>query len=724
MMLIWFLSACASDLKYTSDLDEDGYTISDGDCDDSRPNVNPQRVEVCFDGVDNDCNGLIDEEGGEGSEPYYLDEDGDGFGSSSDPVMACEPPSESHVFSGGDCNDGDLEVNPDQPEVCNGIDDNCDDQIDDEDVNDFVYSPEDAFYLYDDDDGYVVSDGEPSYSCSDRDRYVRNNDDCDDGNADISPGVPEMCATVGVDDNCDGIADNTDSIDLLTWYIDQDNDGYGDLSQTRESCTEPIEGNSSEAIRFTDNADDCDDGDSSVFPNSHEIELPTTTDIDCDGESACQDLYCDSWIELFLPSYSHASDIAMVEANESLDFWSNSVTWSMSSMETVALSPVVDGYRKLAISTVENDCSGEMNLWEINHDKGIEYDGVLDFHRATSAHFVDLNGDGDLDFIAAIGTHPLHNVLDGICAGEDTGPIIVDDVFGNPMLMAESYGGHKVLTEDLNEDGATDLVVCRGLQANGAEYSSSAVAWGSSSSSANWNTAETLPFTNCGDIISVDMNDDGHLDLVLATANESNADSAIFWGPDFISSTSLDARASAKVVANDFDNDGYMDLIFGQNPIGSDWNRDLPIFWGDSSGNYQNHTTVEAMGCIYPQVVEAGNGDGLDLICPNLKGYTNIQSNDYDVNGMLTDSPPSYIYWGGTGNRYNELSRKSLDAGGALHTLSGDFNENGHPDLLFTPWFTAEFRLYWDNPNDAITDYITGPATRQLGAPVAIGSGF
>ncbi len=132
-----------------ADLDGDGFTEADGDCDDADPDVNPDAEEHCFDGVDNDCNGYTDL-----AEP---DTDGDGAG-------PC----------GGDCDEGNPNVGPFEPEIAgDGIDNNCDNLVD-EDV---------------DGDGWTAANG-----------------DCDDANPNVNPSVPEEC-TDGVDNNCDGIID-------------------------------------------------------------------------------------------------------------------------------------------------------------------------------------------------------------------------------------------------------------------------------------------------------------------------------------------------------------------------------------------------------------------------------------------------------------------------------------------------------------------------------------
>ncbi|MEX1361560.1 MAG: MopE-related protein [Nannocystaceae bacterium] len=98
--LLTSLAACPGGTKGTLDDDGDGFDIG-LDCDDSDPDVNPGEVEICGDGIDNDCDGVDD--------VCANDLDGDGF----DAI--------------DDCDDMDANVNPDAKEDCfSGVDDNCD----------------------------------------------------------------------------------------------------------------------------------------------------------------------------------------------------------------------------------------------------------------------------------------------------------------------------------------------------------------------------------------------------------------------------------------------------------------------------------------------------------------------------------------------------------------------------------------------------------------------
>ena len=95
------------------------YATDARDCDDADPTVFQGAVEAC-DGVDDDCNGLVDDGV---TRVLFVDADGDGHGAGN-PVSACEGAGVSAI--GGDCDDSDASVNPDAEEVVgDGLDNDC-----------------------------------------------------------------------------------------------------------------------------------------------------------------------------------------------------------------------------------------------------------------------------------------------------------------------------------------------------------------------------------------------------------------------------------------------------------------------------------------------------------------------------------------------------------------------------------------------------------------------
>ncbi|MDQ3016041.1 MAG: putative metal-binding motif-containing protein [Bacteroidota bacterium] len=82
--------------------------------------VGPQP-ETC-DGLDNDCDGIIDEDAGQ---MYYIDSDSDGFGDENDFILSCIQPS-GYVSNNDDCDDTNVSIFPGAPEVCDGLDNDCD----------------------------------------------------------------------------------------------------------------------------------------------------------------------------------------------------------------------------------------------------------------------------------------------------------------------------------------------------------------------------------------------------------------------------------------------------------------------------------------------------------------------------------------------------------------------------------------------------------------------
>jgi hypothetical protein len=82
-----------------------------------------EAVETLCDGIDNDCNGIVDDVAN--LTPWFRDGDGDGFGAGVAARFGCAQP-EGFVASSSDCNDNDLVVNPDATERCDGVDTDCD----------------------------------------------------------------------------------------------------------------------------------------------------------------------------------------------------------------------------------------------------------------------------------------------------------------------------------------------------------------------------------------------------------------------------------------------------------------------------------------------------------------------------------------------------------------------------------------------------------------------
>jgi hypothetical protein len=96
----------------------------------------------------------------------FVDNDGDGY------------------FSDEDCNDLNSNISPVATEICDGIDQNCDGQVDEEVLN--------SFYADSDEDGF----GNPDISiesCELPSGYVDNGSDCDDAQSERYPGADEIC---------------------------------------------------------------------------------------------------------------------------------------------------------------------------------------------------------------------------------------------------------------------------------------------------------------------------------------------------------------------------------------------------------------------------------------------------------------------------------------------------------------------------------------------------
>ena len=255
-----------------------------GDCNDSDKAVNPKATEIC-DGVDNDCDGATDPVNADGCTLWYVDKDGDGYGTySAAPKCLCVGIA-GYASSDAlpDCNDADASVHPGAKEICNGKDDDCDGVKDPKNTSGCV-----LYYVDQDSDSYGVSGLSQCLCGADGLFSATAKDDCNDGNALVNPGMAEVCN--GTDDNCNG---QTDEGLIATYYTDNDLDGYGQTASGVSLC-------GPDGAHKVATGGDCDDTKSGVNPGAAETcngvddncnglvddGLPTTTyytDADLDG---------------------------------------------------------------------------------------------------------------------------------------------------------------------------------------------------------------------------------------------------------------------------------------------------------------------------------------------------------------------------------------------------------------------------------------------------------
>ncbi len=272
------------------------WVSDDSDCNDRDSEVHPGAAEICDSrDIDNDCNGLADDlDAGvlvSTMSDWYLDDDGDGYGSLTH-VAACDDPSSStadYVANSSDCDDTQSSINPAASEICDSAntDEDCDGLADDADTS--TLSSSKSNWRPDvDKDGYGSAAATGRNACDDPSTsttaYVLDATDCDDSSASVNPGAAEVCDGSDVDEDCDGLSDDDDSsvasAGKTDWYPDDDGDGYGDASHIGAAwCDNP---STSVAVWVTDDSD-CDDANVAIHPGADEVCDSADVDEDCNG---------------------------------------------------------------------------------------------------------------------------------------------------------------------------------------------------------------------------------------------------------------------------------------------------------------------------------------------------------------------------------------------------------------------------------------------------------
>ena len=635
------------------DGDQDGFD-TDEDCNDASAAIFPGAAESC-NGLDDDCNGTIDDDL---AVTYYRDADSDTYGDPNESATACAQP-DGYVTNQDDCDDSSRLVQPGGVEVCDliGVDENCNGDVNEDDAEVALRT----FYVDADEDGFGTS--ETVQACFDGPGLATIGTDCNDGDFDINPGTPEVCDALDKDEDCDGFSDVNDPEGpegQPLYYIDVDGDDDGDMSDPGQYFCDGVPSG------YSTVATDCDDDIAIINPRSPE-NCKDLIDNDCNGAvddcGPIPDIPVDTsdvileglgMYTYFGWSLNGAGDL---NGDGNADFAVGA--WQYDSGKGAAFTfngPIATG-----TLSIEDEYSGSI--------EGTVMYGGFAYTVDTAG---DVNADGFDDLIIGMQSYDKGE------ANVVLGPIVGDmtTASADATWEAEEYGdyaGKAVAGDfDFDSDGAKDYAI----GANYADSDSSTdvgaayLIYGPGTGSLSLADAP-VKFVGAsgngyfGEALTgvLDMNGDGADELAVGAWQAESQYGAVyvFNGGSLggeLSATEADATITGSGTyqyfgryvsrANDFNNDGYGDLL-AEAPYGHSNYGSIYVFLGPASSGSadtiaQAEFYGETSGGFNPYNVSGLDGAG-DV---NRDGYSDvlIGAPYYSPGGGVYNTGIAYLMYG------------------------------------------------------------------------------
>jgi len=316
----------------------------------------------------------------------------------------------------------------------------------------------------------------------------------------------------------------------------------------------------------------------------------------------------------------------------------------------------------------------------------------------------DLNGDGFVD-LSFPSSHDNNYGVDSYI------------YWGGSSYLAKSptrlpgNGANAQTIADLNKDGLPDIVIANEFNGTKTELSSY-IYWGSPKGYGTQNRAE-LPTVGATAVAAVDLNGDGHVDLVFASSGRSyqfskaggdfiflRPVSDIYWGsaqgfsPERVSQLPTFHARDVKIA--DLNHDHFPDIVFA-NQGGEASSSGVLIYWGSAKGDYlaERRQFLPGIGTAAVAMADLDKDGHLDILLANeLRPKPEAEfaeSDDYPI--------PSYIYWGS--KQGYEVSRRSeLPTTGARDVKVADLNEDGFEDIVYANKMGNGSFIYWGGPGE------------------------
>ena len=588
------------------------------------------------------------------------------------------------------------------------------DDCDDADAS--VGAPAELFLDYDG-DGF----GEPmitQFTCYSPAGWVTNSDDCDDLNDAINPDATEIC-NEGIDDNCDGLADDDDSsTDLSTgnaYWVDSDGDGYGDETVAMVDACAEYSG-------ITAVGGDCDDTEAAINPAAEEI-CNNGIDDNCNnsadtcvlGEELTE---ADADVSLIGDSYNDTFGRDFAVGDIDADGFDDIVVGAYANDDGGTSSGKVYVHMGAAtasdMETSASEITGSTSYMYLGHDVAMvdfnndSYDDVV-----VSAYYVDEayifygsatglsasleDTDADVTMSGSAGYH----------FGHDVEPIADWDGDGLADLLVTDFGNYSYTSYAYIVSGSTSA--SSALDVDGGDYT----------------TRITCDAGNVGDYLgwrdavgSGDFNGDGYSDLGLG--EYSNDDAGSSYGKAYVflgTSSSSDwftADANTTISTNnasdygyfgydvssirDHNGDGYDELIVGAYYMDSSTSASVGaayIYFGAATGWASAIEHDSADISIEGEVAYDQLGRsvaGLDDMDADGNGDFAVGARFYDgPTGAISSSGGAFIFFSDTTS--DGGSFVSSDADAVVYSSSttsylgdevssGDFNNDGNTDLV------------------------------------------